>query len=139
MLVVMPTRRFPGRYESLAKIGDFVLAVAQKLGFSPAQLYAVQLAVDEACTNIIEHGYGGEGRGEIECVCNSSEGSLTVTLRDWGAQFNPDQVPEPDYDRPLEELRPRGAGLFLMRKMMDEVDFKFGTARGNELTMTKFK
>ena len=97
------------------------------------------MAVDEACANIIEHGYGGEGRGDILCSCDSTDEGITIVIKDWGQRFAPDEVPEPDYDVPLEKLQSRGAGLFLMSKLMDDVDFEFGDSDGNTLIMTKRK
>ena len=61
----MPKKLFPGRYASLAEIGEFIGLAAQAAGFDSKDVYAIKLAVDEACTNIIEHGYGGEGIGKI--------------------------------------------------------------------------
>ena len=133
----MPTKSFPGRYTSLPEISDFVARAAQDAGLDSKGVYAVRLAVDEACTNIIEHGYGGEGKGKIECSCEFDSEALTIELRDWGKTFDPSQVPEPDFDVPLEDLEPRGAGLFFMRKMMDEVRFKFQKGSGNLLVMVK--
>jgi serine/threonine-protein kinase RsbW len=135
----MPTKMFPGRYTSLAEISKFVAQAAQDSGFDSKGVYAVKLAVDEACTNIIEHGYGGEGNGEIECSCDAGVDGLTIKLRDWGKPFNPNNVPVPDYDVPLENLQLRGAGLFLMRKLMDEVRFSFNESDGNLLVMVKRK
>jgi len=137
VLELMPTRTFSGRYKNLAKIGEFVSGVAQNAGFDAAQVYSLQLAVDEACTNIIEHGYGGEGRGKIVCACDTSEYGLTITLKDWGRNFDPDGVPEPNYDVPLEKLQKRGAGLYLMNKIMDRVQYQFDKKKGNQLTMFK--
>ena len=133
----MPTKSFPGRYTSLPEISDFVAKAAQDAGLDSKGVYAVRLAVDEACTNIIEHGYGGEGHGKIECSCAFDANALTIELRDWGKTFDPSQVPEPDFDVPLEDLEPRGAGLFFMRKMMDDVRFKFQKGSGNLLIMVK--
>lgn len=133
----MPTKTFPGRYTSLAEISEFVAKAAQDAGLDSKGIYAVKLAVDEACTNIIEHGYGGEGAGKIECSYDIDRGALTIQLRDWGIAFDPEAVPEPDFSLPLEELQPRGAGLFLMRKLMDEVKFLFQDKKGNLLVMVK--
>ena len=85
----MPTKRFPGRFESLAEVSDFVARAALDAGFDHSSIYAVRLAVDEAFTNIIEHGYGGEGVGEIECACDETKDSLVIVLRDWAAPFDP--------------------------------------------------
>jgi anti-sigma regulatory factor (Ser/Thr protein kinase) len=135
----MPTKVFPGRYTSLVEISDFVAKSAQEAGLDSKAVYAVRLAVDEACTNIIEHGYGGESSGKIECSCDIDPHGLTIKLRDWGIAFDPDAVPEPNFDVPLEKLKARGAGLYLMRKLMDEVQFTFQEKKGNLLVMVKNK
>lgn len=134
----MPTTTFPGRFDSIEKISDFVQEVSEAAGLSASEAYAVQLAVDEACTNIIEHAYGGEGVGAIECTCEPTGEGLRIVLRDKGRPFNPDAVPEPKIGSPLEEVNSRGLGVFFMRKMMDEVVFAFERG-GNVLTMVKRK
>lgn len=128
---------FPGRYESLIRISRFVKKAAEDAHLDDPAIYAVDLAVNEACANIIEHAYGGEEIGVIHCSCHITEEGLTVTLTDYGQPFDPSNVPEPDPSLDLEQVKPRGAGLFLMRKMMDEVRFKFIPGKGNVLTMVK--
>ena len=134
----MPTRKFPGRYESLAALSDYVSKQAMAAGLDEKEVYAVQLAVDEAATNIIDHAYGGEDRGEIECTCTIRGTELTVTLKDQGDSFIPEEIPDLPVGVPLEKVSPGGAGLFLMKKLMDEVHFEF-QEDGNVLTMTKRK
>jgi serine/threonine-protein kinase RsbW len=129
---------FPGQYENLARIGELVEKAALEAGFDEPAAYAIQLAVDEACSNIIEHAYGGEGVGDIHLSLQASESELTITLRDHGQPFDPKLVPAPILGRPIEEVEEHGLGLYLMGKMMDEVRFEF-TADGNTLTMTKRK
>jgi serine/threonine-protein kinase RsbW len=99
----------------------------------------VQLAVDEACSNIIEHAYGGEDRGVIECSHRIRDGDLTIVLRDYGQPFDPAAVPEPDVEAGLEERPEGGLGLFFIRKIMDEVIFEFDSVTGNVLTLVKRK
>ncbi len=135
----MPTVKFLGRYENLSRIREFVAAVARKAGLDRGAVYAVQLAVDEACSNIIEHAYAGKKNGHIECTCLGSDEGVTVILRDWGRAFDPNTVPEPKIGVPIEELTPRGAGLYLIRNLMDEVRFEFSEKDGNTLTMVKRK
>ena len=133
----MATERFPGRFESLAGIRKFVSEAAEEAGFDDKEIYAVELAVDEACANIIEHAYGGEGKGEIICICNDLNNGLEIILKDEGEQFDPSGVSTPDFSIEIENLKPRGAGLFLIRNMMDDVDFNFSEDSGNELRMVK--
>lgn len=133
------TEKFPGRFDSLEKISEFVIEAAQEVGLDHAAVYAVQLAVDEACSNIIDHAYGGEGKGDIECTCDIQPDRLKVTLRDQGRSFNPSGVPSPNLKVPIEQLKPRGVGLYLMRKMMDEVHYEATPDRGNIWVMVKRK
>lgn len=133
----MQTVTFPGRFDSLAKISEFITGAAQAAGLDRAAIYQVELAVDEACSNIIDHAYGGEGVGDIQCSVEILKQGLKVTLRDRGRPFNPNKVKPPKLGAPLEEVTPRGVGLYLMRKMMDEVHYHAGVDGFNELTMLK--
>ena len=131
------TRTFPGLFDSLVEIGEFVTRAAGDIGLSEEEVYAVEMAVDEACTNIIEHAYGGEGRGDIECTCRINGDKLTVMLRDRGCPFDPSSVPEPDVNAALEDRQEGGLGLYLIYRLMDEVYFEFTSDSGNVLTMVK--
>jgi serine/threonine-protein kinase RsbW len=133
------TATFPARFASLAAVGEFVTHAAEAAGLNARAIYAVQLAVDEACTNIIEHAYGGEGRGDIECTCIVNKNGLTVILRDYGRPFDPTSVPEPDLCASLEDRKVRGLGLYFIRQLMDQVRFEFTPDSGNVLTMVKRK
>jgi serine/threonine-protein kinase RsbW len=133
------TRAFPARYESLAAIDQFVTDAAVEVGFDRGTVYQVRLAVDEACSNIIKHAYGGEGRGVIECSCHAHQDDLTVILRDRGRPFDPQSVPPPNLTGDIEERTGGGLGLYFIREIMDEVDFDFESETGNVLTMVKHK
>jgi serine/threonine-protein kinase RsbW len=131
--------QFPGRFDSLAKIAEFVTHAAEAVGLDARAVYAVQLAVDEACSNIIEHAYGGENLGDIECTCELGDDHLVVTIRDHGRPFDPDAVPEPDLDASLKDREAGGLGLHFIRNLMDELEFESDPDAGNVLTMLKRK
>ena len=135
----MKTITIPGRYENLVKLADFVRQIAQDAGLDNFAVYSVETAVEEACTNIIEHAYGGEGKGNIECACAIDELGLTIQLRDKGKPFNPEIVKDPDTKAPLYKRESHGLGLFMMRKWMDDVRFEFNGESGNILTMVKYR
>ena len=135
----MPSKTFAGQYTSLAAIADFFAQAAQETGFDSKETYAVKLAVDEACSNIIEHGYGEEAGTEICCSYEVLKNGLKITIQDWGRPFTPDEVPDPNFDVDLCDLKPRGAGLYFMKKLMDEVKFDFEGGDGNKLIMIKHK
>jgi serine/threonine-protein kinase RsbW len=132
-------RTFPGRYESLEKIRDFVVQAASTAGLNEKAAYEVELAVDEACCNIIDHAYGGEDKGEIECCTEVESDGLQITLKDHGSPFDPKQVTDPQLNVPLGKLKTRGVGLFLMRKMMNEVRYQTNKIGGNIMTLVKKK
>jgi len=135
----MTTVVFPGRYESLAKIGEYIRRVAMNAGFDSLSTYTVETAVDEACSNIIEHAYGGEERGDIECTCSETADKLTIILCDQGEPFDPNSVSEPDLSLPLEDRDNHGLGLYFMRKWMDEIHFEQRPGGGNIVKMIKLK
>jgi serine/threonine-protein kinase RsbW len=135
----MASKVFPGEFSSLEKISDFIEKHAQICGLDENATYAVRLAVDEACSNIIEHAYGGEGLGNIECTCNVLDDGLEVVLRDKGKSFNPGEIQEVEVGVPLKKLGNRGAGIFLINKLMDEVHFEFSKQEGTTLVLKKKK
>jgi len=133
----MSTKRFSCSLNNLEGICDYVSQCARQAGLSEAEVYAVQLAVDEASTNIIEHGYGRECSNRIDVTCEILEDGLKVVIYDDAEPFNPESVPEPEINLSLEEIKPRGLGIFLMRQMMDEVHYESSADKGNTLTMIK--
>ena len=130
---------FPGRYSNLSEIASFVLSAAHEADLDAFACYAVETAVDEACSNIIEHAYQGEGRGEIECTCQVTPDQLVITLRDQGIPFDPSEVQTPDPTVGLEDHPGHGLGLYFIRQWMDEVHFQFSEEKGNILTLVKRK
>jgi len=135
----MSTETFVGTFKNLEKISDFVTKAAEDAGLDDSGVYAVQLAVDEACANIIEHAYGGEGLGAINITTKNDPDRLVIILKDKGQPFDPSLIPAPKMNLPLEEISPRGLGVYLMNRMMDEVNFDFTETDGNTLTMVKRK
>jgi serine/threonine-protein kinase RsbW len=136
---------YTAQFDNLDQVREFVGQAAEACGLEPSAVYAVQLAVDEAFTNIIEHAYGGENdKDKIECLCKLERNGLTVTLKDCGNPFNPLDIPDPDLTADLEEREVGGLGLFFMNQLMDEVRFDISVepATGkacNILSMVKHK
>ena len=134
------SRSFPlkiaAEIKQLAAVYDFVRKTAAALELDPAAAYDVQLAIDEAVTNIIRHGYQGQ-QGEIEIEIQQAGGDIVVYVRDEAPPFDPTAVPAPDLTRPLAEQAPGGRGILLMRQVMDEASHQLTARGGNELTLIK--
>lgn len=133
----MHIKTFPAQFETLDDIREFVAQAARQVGFDEKEVYNVQLAVDEAASNIIEHAYEGIADGVIEVLTRIEPGTLTIVLRDWGQSFTPDEVVEPDLEASLEERAIGGLGLFFIHKLMDDIRFDFSPDGGNTLTLVK--
>ncbi len=123
--------------ESLAEISDFVVRSARAAGLDDKGTWEVQLAVDEAATNIILHAYRDGEEGPITVHAEVKGGEFVVCLHDHGVPFNPASVPDPDLHSPLEERKTGGLGLYLMRKLMDRVEFHFDEDGYNVVTLAK--
>ena len=116
---------------------DYVTECAEAAGFDARALYEIQLAVDEACANVVDHAYQGMEPGEFEVSCSFGEASMTIDVRDWGRGFEPNEVEQPDVEAPLEERSLGGLGLYIVNRVMDEVEFTFDPKVGNRLRMAK--
>jgi len=125
------------QFERLAEIADFVADAACACGLNDEQTHDIQMAVDEACTNVIEHAYRGKPDGTIDIVCAKRGNEFVVTIQDFGTRFDPKKIELPKTRDPLSKRRIGGLGLFFIRKLMDRVEFDFASERGNRLTMTK--
>lgn len=124
------------RPENLARIAEFIGEVTANFGMTEQETYNIQMAVDEAVTNIIEHAYQAQ-EGPIEVVAERQGEDFIVILRDRGRPFDPTNVTEPDITAGLDEREIGGLGLYFMRKLMDQVDFRFSDEGWNELIMVR--
>lgn len=126
----------PAQLDSLVLISEFVNSATHHAKLSEREAWHMQLAVDEAATNIIQHAYADRTDGVIELSWRINDGELIFTLIDRGRPFDPTRVPTPDIHSPFEDRQAGGLGIYLMNKLMDAVHFSFD-ARGNTLEMRK--
>jgi anti-sigma regulatory factor (Ser/Thr protein kinase) len=123
--------------ENVPRAMTCVREAAQATGLDERALYQIELAVDEACANIVQHAYQGTKQGDMEISCYQETHRFVIRIRDWGRSFDPEAVPDPDVEAPLEDRNLGGLGLFLIRQFMDDVQFTFDPVEGNELVMVK--
>jgi serine/threonine-protein kinase RsbW len=121
--------------ESLALFRDLVdLACNQTPGIDEQICYDIKLAVDEACTNIILHGYAGMDPGSIMLFIDINPEAVTITIRDFGHPFEPVEV---SIGQSLQEQEREILGLFLMHQSTDRIDYE-STDGVNNLTLLKY-
>jgi serine/threonine-protein kinase RsbW len=114
------------KLENLTRISEFMTETMKHYNIQNSKdIYAVQLSVDEACTNIIKHAYSNKSEGVIviHCKLSSPDNKFIVNITDWGKAFDPTIMPKPDTESSLNERKVGGLGIFFMRKFMDEVKY----------------
>jgi serine/threonine-protein kinase RsbW len=104
-------------------------------GFTEEAILDTQLAVEEAITNVIVHGYKESG-GEVVISCYVHSDRMEVEIADTAPRFDPLSIPEPDLDGGIEKRRIGGLGVFLIRQVMDGVSYRYENGK-NVLLMTK--
>ena len=123
---------------NLAKVRDFVSEQMREVGVKKEDENRIILAVDEAVSNIIEHAYENTLEGEIKVEVTAGDGQFSVTISDQGKKFDPDVIADPDLEEHIKMGKKRGLGLFLMRQVMDEVNFHYREGAENVLTLVKY-
>jgi serine/threonine-protein kinase RsbW len=124
--------------ESLQDFREFIKEhCAGVPGMTDETLYDIQLAVDEATTNIISHGYADLDAGSIILDLDIDPDRVLVSLTDFGHSFEPSSAPVPDVDAPIEERELGGFGLFFIQQSMDDMHYQV-TEDGNKMTLTKY-
>ncbi len=124
-------------FSNLAKVADFITHAAADWELDDRTTYNIQMAVDEAVTNVIEHAYRGRSDGSIEISCDVTAGEFIVEVQDFGKPFDPKKVAKPQVKGPLSERTVGGLGIYFMNKLMDRVEFHSGKTSGNRVRMVK--
>ena len=130
------TRVFPAEPKNLTSLRRFVKQAAEALQADREVIEDMILAVDEAVTNIIVHGYAGRP-GDIEVRVSLEQQDLVVRISDRAPLFDPTEVPPPDLSMPLEQRRFGGLGVHFTRQFVDEVTYCEAPEGCNELTLRK--
>jgi len=121
----------------LSDVRSFVNEHAYNFGFGDKEISEIILAVDEACTNVIKHAYKGNLEAEFEVRVIASGIEFAVTVRDWGESFKPEEVPVPNIKEKMKVHKAGGLGIFLMRKLMDTVEYQEKGA-ANEVRLVRY-
>lgn len=132
--------RIPSQTENLEIIREFVSRVARKVGFPEEDANKIELAVDEACTNVIEHAYSGDAKKIIDIVIQVDYPGqkMSVIITDQGRGFDPSKLRAPDMKRYMQEMRVGGLGVYLMQSLMDEINFELKPGSKNQVKLVKY-
>ncbi|MDR1205278.1 MAG: ATP-binding protein [Peptococcaceae bacterium] len=123
---------------SLEAVQTFVDEYMERLNPSGQARMHVALAVEEIFVNIAHYAYapGEAGAATVRCEADAGTGRLTVVFTDGGAPYDPLAKADPDVTLPLEERPIGGLGIFITKRLMDAVDYRFENGK-NVLTIVK--
>ena len=132
--------RTPGTPDSLPPIRQAVVEAAEKCGFSDEDVAKIEMAVGEACTNIIEHSYSTQPlKLDIEVKVGRYNDRLEITILDYSSiNFAVDQMASVPLDDYIATGRRRGLGLYIIQSFVDKVEHRFVCGQGNELKLVKY-
>ena len=120
----------------ISKLATFIGELSEELDFTPELNFNLNLVLEEAVSNVILYAYGKEEQKEISLVAYLSDNNLVFVLTDSGAEFDPTKVPDADVTLSAEEREIGGLGIFLIRQIMNTVEYQRIDGK-NVLTMRK--
>jgi serine/threonine-protein kinase RsbW len=131
------TINIESKTEHLIAVRDFVSSAARNFGFGDEDVSKIALAVDEACTNIIKHAYKFDPGKSITITIRSRNGALEIVIQDFGKAFDPRKIITPDMKEYLAHFRRGGLGVYLMKSLMDKVEYAIVPGKKNEVRLIK--
>lgn len=122
---ILSQKTIPARLEYLRKSLDLVSSCARDQGFNQNKILEIELAAEEALVNIFNYAYKGR-EGDVEIICKlDNSNNLIIEITDSGEPFNILSVADPDIRADISERQPGGLGVFLMKKLMDSIQYRY--------------
>lgn len=130
--------KIPSKTDNLELIRMFVSTIASKVGFNEDDVNKIELAVDEGCANVVKHAYNRDSHNPIDLVIELDYKKITIIISDQGKGFDINQITRQDVKEYLAEMRVGGLGIYLMKALMDEVEFDSKPGEKTRVKMSKF-
>ena len=135
----------PGHGSYLSYIRNLVGDLARQIGFPEEEIAKIEMAVDEACSNVVKHAYSPKRQSswkhrdpEIRMDVRAEGNRLVIEINDHGQQFDFAAYRPTNVEDRLEQMMPHGYGIFIMRKFMDKVQYTSNKKTGNTLRLVKY-
>ena len=136
----------------LGYIRALIADLARQVGFPDDEVAKVEMAVDEACSNIVEHAYADRKKAEATekgwqwnqtdpAIClevRTENDRLVIEIKDHGQRFDFSAYRPNDIEQRVRQMQTGGYGVAIMREFMDEVQYSSSDAAGNTLRLVKY-
>ena len=134
----MKTRRLvlPNDIETIPQLNEFIDSVAEEVGLDMSLTMSLNLAIEEAVVNVMEYAYPEGQQGDVEIEVTADQQWMTFVITDTGIAFDPTTKEDADTTLSAEERPIGGLGIFLVRQLMDVIDYKREDNK-NVLTLQK--
>ena len=144
--------KIPGDPYYLGLIRKVIVEFLSQSGIGEEEAYKVEMAVDEACANVMEHAYSEMKKEKtpiplrrqddfnpaVDLDIKLDKDKVSITIRDYGEKFDFEKSGKIDLDKFMKEMRTRGLGVFLIKNLMDSADYTHKPGLGNELKLVKY-
>ena len=134
----MKTRRLvlPNDIETIPQLNEFIDSVAEEMGLEMSLTMSLNLAIEEAVVNVMEYAYPEGQQGDVEIEVTADQQWMTFVITDTGIAFDPTKKEDADTTLSAEERPIGGLGIFMVRQLMDVIDYKREDNK-NVLTLQK--
>ena len=131
----MITRKLvlPNDIETIPQLNEFIDTVAEEVGLDMSLTMSLNLALEEAVVNVMDYAYSEGQRGDVDIEVTADQQWLTFVISDTGIAFDPTAKEDVDTTLSAEERPIGGLGIFLVRQLMDVIDYK---REGNKNVLT---
>jgi anti-sigma regulatory factor (Ser/Thr protein kinase) len=124
-MLPMTSIKLPAMIEHLEKLLGFVSEHVKEQGFTSDMLKKIELASEEALVNVFNYAYPDKHDGEVEVSCGLDDNNrFVIEIMDSGTPFNPLSLSEPKLTEDVSERPIGGLGIHLIKKMMDEIEYR---------------
>lgn len=125
----------PSEIESVEKAASEAEMFARESGLGDAELFAIDMAVRESVANAVKHGNKFDDAKKVDVTFSNSESGFEITIRDYGAGFSVEEIPDPT--NPENLLKASGRGILFMNNFMDAVEWENHNDGGMIVKMLK--
>lgn len=121
----------PGECDKVCMTAQELVKIYRELELTQSQIDSLQLALDEAVTNAIEHGHKGDRSKTVRIDCSWDADAVHLSVTDHGSGFDCAALPDPTFNKNI--LKESGRGLYIISAIMNDVHFN---EKGNTIYMT---
>ncbi len=116
--------KLPSRFESIESARSSVLRFLAPYEPGPRALFAIELVLEEALTNVVKYAFRDGGAHEIDLTVRVEDGAFVLQFEDDGVAFDPLQAPEPKAPSVIDEAVPGGQGIKLLRRSCSSAEYR---------------